>query len=67
MEAHVTPMATKTIDDPDGGKGAVEGEKPSDTQAGNPHGNGVNSQGLPNDPIATAEDAIGANEDESQG
>ena len=38
-----------------------------DEQIGNPHGDGVDADGLPNDPIATAEDRIGANEDESQG
>ena len=34
---------------------------------GNPNGTGVDEDGLPDDPIATAEDAIGANEDETQG
>ena len=53
--------------DPDSHKGAVEGDKPTDQQAGNPHGDGVDANGLPNDPIATAEDRIGANEDKSQG
>jgi hypothetical protein len=67
MEAHVTAMATRKTDDPDAHKGAVEGDKPSDKQVGNPHGKGVNAEGLPDDPIATAEDALGANEDESQG
>ena len=63
----VTPMATPQHDDPDAHKGAVEGEKPSDEQAGNPAGPGVDKNGLPNDPVATAQDKIGANEDESQG
>ena len=53
--------------DPDSGKGAVEGDTPTDKQSGNPHGKGVDADGLPNDPVATAEDRIGANEDESQG
>ena len=30
-------------------------------------GDGLDKDGLPDDPIATAEDRIGANEDESQG
>jgi hypothetical protein len=47
--------------------GAVEGDRPTDRQHGNPHGSGVNEEGLPNDPIATCEDAIGANVDESEG
>jgi len=63
----VTPMAKKQQDDPDIHKGAIEGDRPSDEQIGNPHGEGIDDQGLPSDPIAQAEDAIGANEDESQG
>jgi hypothetical protein len=63
----MTVMATKQQKDQDVHKGAVEGDRPSDEQSGNPHGSGVNEQGLPDDPIAVAEDAVGANEDESQG
>jgi hypothetical protein len=48
-------------------KGAIEGDRPTDEQQGNPHGDGVNDQGWPDDPIATAEDELGANEDDSQG
>jgi hypothetical protein len=53
--------------DPDIHKGALEGDRPGDEQSGNPHGEGVDEEGLPNDPIATAEDKIGANEDKTQG
>ena len=53
--------------DPDANKGAIEGERPTDEQQGNPHGDGVDQNGLPNDPVGTAEDRVGANEDESQG
>ena len=63
----MTPMAKKQHDDPALHKGAIEGDRPTDEQIGNPHGNGVDDQGLPDDPVAIAEDAIGANEDESQG
>jgi hypothetical protein len=63
----MTSMEKKQQDDPDLHKGAVEGDRPQDPQQGNPNGPGVNDQGLPNDPIASAEDKIGANEDESQG
>jgi hypothetical protein len=63
----MTPMAKKQQDDQDVHKGAVEGDRPSDEQIGNPNGPGVNAEGLPDDPVATAEDAVGANEDESQG
>jgi hypothetical protein len=63
----MTPMANKQQDDQDVHKGAVEGDRPSDEQMGNPNGPGVDDEGLPNDPVAIAEDAIGANEDESEG
>jgi hypothetical protein len=63
----MTPMATNKEDDQDSHKGAVEGDKPSDKQTGNPAGSGVDKNGLPNNPVATAQDKIGANEDESQG
>jgi hypothetical protein len=58
---------TTVADDPDVHKGAVEGDRPEQPQNGNTNAPGVNDQGLPNDPVATAEDTIGANEDESQG
>jgi len=54
-------------DDPDDGLGAVEGEKPSDPQGGNPNAPGVDDQGRPNDPVKTGEDRIGANSDETEG
>ena len=63
----MSAMATKMSDDPDVHKGAIEGDRPTDEQVGNPHGDGVNDEGLPDDEVATAEDALGANEDESQG
>jgi hypothetical protein len=45
-------------------KGAVEG--PPDGQ-GNPNAPGLDQDGLPNDPVAIAQDVLGANEDETQG
>jgi len=60
-------MAKKQEHDPDIHKGAIEGDKPGDEQQGNPNGDGVDDDGLPDDPVATAEDELGANEDESQG
>jgi hypothetical protein len=60
-------MAEKQRKDPDVHKGAIEGDRPSDEQMGNPHGDGVDENGLPDDPVATAQDEIGANEDESEG
>lgn len=48
--------------------GAVEGDRPSDDpNQGNRNGPGVDEEGLPNDPVATCEDAIGANVDGSEG
>jgi hypothetical protein len=54
-------------DDQDAGKGAVEGDKAADKPIGNPAGTGIDKNGLPNNPVATAQDKVGANEDESQG
>jgi hypothetical protein len=61
------PQHPTQSDDPDAQKGAVEGDQPDQPQNANPHGPGVNDQGLPNDPVGIAEDVLGANEDESQG
>jgi hypothetical protein len=63
----MTSMATKQQDDPDVHKGATEGDKPTDEQIGNPHGDGINDDGLPDDPVAIAEDVEGANADKTQG
>jgi hypothetical protein len=48
-------------------KGAVEGDRPNDKQNSNQQGSGVDKNGMPNAPVKTAQDRIGANEDESQG
>ena len=61
------PTAKKQMDDPDIHKGAIEGDRPLDEQNANPNGDGVDENGLPNDPVATAQDKIGANLDETQG
>jgi hypothetical protein len=63
----MTPTATRQLDDPEIHKGAIEGDRPNDEQIGNPNGDGVDDQGLPDDPIAIAEDVEGANEDGTQG
>lgn len=63
----MSAMAMKQKDDPAAHKGAIEGDRPTDEQQGNPNGDGVDENGMPDDPIASAEDQIGANEDESQG
>jgi hypothetical protein len=58
-EPHVPPE--------DADKGAVEGDRPDQEQQGNPHGTGLDENGLPEDETAICEDVIGANVDESQG
>ena len=47
--------------------GAVEGDQPTDAQQGNPNGDGVNDQGLPDDSVAQCEDVLGANADGTEG
>ncbi|MEO5739953.1 MAG: hypothetical protein ABIS29_05090 [Vicinamibacterales bacterium] len=54
--------------DPDSDKGAVEGDRPTDTQQGNPNADkALDANGLPKDCVAIAEDVIGANVDQTQG
>ena len=53
--------------DPDRHKGSLEGDRPEDRQQANPHGDGLDAEGMPDDPVAITEDVVGANEDESQG
>jgi hypothetical protein len=60
-------MAIKQQDDPDVHKGAIEGDRPTDEQQGNENAAALDENGLPADETAIAEDAIGANEDETQG
>jgi len=58
----------KTPHEPEQHIGAVEGDRPTDTpNQGKPHGAGIDEEGMPNDPVATCEDAIGANVDETEG
>jgi hypothetical protein len=47
--------------------GAVEGDRPTDPQQGNPNAPALDADGLPNDPDAIAQDVIGANLDETEG
>jgi hypothetical protein len=60
-------MTRKVQNDQDVHKGAIEGDRPDDEQIGNPNAPGVDENGVPDDPVATAEDEIGANTDNSQG
>lgn len=45
-------------------KGAKEEDRPGPGRSSHP---GLDTDGLPNDPIAIAQDALGAREDETQG
>ncbi len=48
--------------------GAIEGDRANDQpQHGNPNANGLDENGLPDDPVKICEDVIGANEDQTQG
>ena len=58
---------TEARPDADEHMGAVEGDRPTDVSQGNRNAPALDDQGLPNDPIAICEDAIGANVDESEG
>ena len=54
----------KPAEDNDIHKGAVEEDRPGPDGPRHP---GLDENGLPNDPTAIAQDALGANEDKSQG
>ena len=54
--------------DQDQSKGAVEGDRPTDTQQSNKNAaDALDGNGMPKDKVAIAEDVIGANADETQG
>jgi hypothetical protein len=63
----MTEKPTEARPDGDEHMGAVEGDRPTDVSQGNRNAPALDDQGLPNDPIAICEDAIGANVDESEG
>ena len=63
----MTDQKRDTPKDFDEHVGAVEGDRATDPQGGNPNGTGIDSQGMPNDPVATCEDVLGANLDETEG
>jgi hypothetical protein len=55
---------TKQVIDNDIHKGATEEDRPGPQRSSHP---GLDEDGLPNDPIAIAQDRLGANQDQSQG
>jgi hypothetical protein len=54
-------------EDQDVHKGAIEGDRPTDVQFGNANAPALDDEGLPSDDVKIAEDALGANEDETEG
>jgi len=48
-------------------KGTLEGDQPAQPQQCNCHGAGLDDDGMPADLVAIAEDALGAEVDETQG
>jgi hypothetical protein len=54
-------------EDQDLHKGAIEGDRPTDVQFVNPNAPALDDEGLPSDDVKIAEDALGANEDETEG
>jgi hypothetical protein len=57
------PLNTETSRDHDIHKGAIEDGRPSERT----NALALDENGLPNDQTAIAQDALGANEDQSQG
>jgi hypothetical protein len=53
-----------SVEDNDIRKGATEDDRPDPKPSGHP---GLDNNGMPNDPVAIAQDRVGANDDESQG
>ena len=63
--------STRPVDSVDGvgedndiHKGATEDDRPGPERSSHP---GLDKNGLPNDPVAIAQDEVGANVDETQG
>ena len=50
--------------DQDMGKGATEDDRPGPARSSHP---GLDTDGMPSDPIAIAQDRVGASDDDSQG
>jgi hypothetical protein len=63
----MTPMAMKQQGDQDAHKGAIEGDRPQDEQNSAQDTDALDENGLPADCDRIAGEAIGANEDETQG
>ena len=66
QHASRTPMAIATGIDPAGHKGTIQGDRPDEVHHGNASVPALDGNGLPANPIAIAEDRIGANVDDSE-
>lgn len=64
VKDHYAKDAPAPAVDQDMSKGAKEEDRPGPERSSHP---GLDRNGLPNDPIAIAQDALGANEDKTQG
>ena len=60
-------MEEKQSNDPAAHKGAIESDRPSQETNVDDRPSGVDPNGMPNDPVASAQDRIGAHDDESEG
>jgi hypothetical protein len=66
-ELALNMTTTKSFERPEDNdihKGATEDDRPASEQSSHP---GLDNNGLPNDPVAIAQDRLGANEDKTQG
>lgn len=61
------PGSRHTRRNPDLHRGALEGDRPGDPQQWNHNAPALDERGWPADPVAIAQDVIGANEDETEG
>ena len=59
-------MTSKPQHDPDQHRGAIEGDRPTDEQQGNPNVPALDREGLPANDRAIAEDRIGANVEDAE-
>jgi len=67
LAINMTTRPAETVDDNEDNdihKGATEDDRPASGQSNHP---GLDNNGMPNDPVAIAQDKLGANEDETQG
>ena len=68
MDSQTVDPASGEHHDSDEHLGAVEGDRPTDKQQGNPNADkALDDQGMPKDNVAICEDVLGANVDGTEG